>query len=134
MNNLTALSGRVKKYSGILLYDSKLYQILARSAPDERSQKITQSFSDQCRNSAENLYEIYRNMTHDHSDIQFPSVRETGSFRSVLRSRLSHELQLESEFRNEYLNISDNFRLKRIFYNASHSAMSRALGILDMLI
>ena len=134
MNNLPALSARLKQYSAILQYDSRLYRILSRSAPDEKSMNKAQELASQCGNTADALYDIYRSMTRDNSLLQPPSVHETGSFRSVLRSRLSHELSLEADFRREYLSISDNLKLKRLFFNASHSAMSRAVGILDLLL
>ena len=134
MNNLPALPARLKQYSLVLLYDSRLYQMLSRSAPDEKSMNAAQEFASQCRSTSDALYEIYRTMTRDRSDLQTPSIRETGSFRSVLRSRLSHELVIESDFRMEYLHTADNLRLKRIFYNASHAALARAIGILDLLL
>lgn len=63
-----------------------------------------------------------------------PPVRDKGSFRSIIKDRVLDEINNSNEYMREYMNTSDNFRLKRAFFQAYNDDMNHASKLLLILI
>lgn len=134
MNNAVNRAKQLQKSINMLLHDSELYRIMAKSAPGEQSQAILEDFSTDCRRSADEFMNIYRTITGYRFEPRPLPVKETGSYRSVMKMRIPAELRASRRFREEYLSAGDNFRLKRAYFNAYHEAIERAVGMTEMLL
>ena len=115
------------------LHNAQLYRIIAKSAPNDKDKQILDEFSDDCQDTAEELMRIYRKMTGYQFDPRPVPIKENGSYRSVLRSKIRDEIRLSKRYRHEYLNTSDNLALKRTFFNAYHNALEHAVGIIELI-
>ncbi|MBR2176028.1 MAG: hypothetical protein IJ861_03665 [Clostridia bacterium] len=133
MNRPSNMPRQLKQYINTFLHAAELYRILAKSAPNDQSQKTLENFSEECRKSADGFSAAYRSMTGYTSDPKPMPIKETGSFRSVLRGRIPAEIDLSKRLREDYLSCGDNFRLKRTFFNAYHDALARTVSLIEML-
>ena len=115
------------------LHNAQLYRIIAKSAPNDKDKQILDEFSDDCQDTAEELMRISRKMTGYQFDPRPVPIKENGSYRSVLRSKIRDEIRLSKRYRHEYLNTGDNLALKRTFFNAYHNALEHAVGIIELI-
>ena len=90
-------------------------------------------FSHECQQTAEELSGSYRAMTGYISENEPVQIKETGSYRSVIRGRIGAETGLSRQLREVYMD-TNNYRLKRIFFTAYHEAFERSLILMEMLI
>lgn len=111
------------------LHNAELYRILARSAPDEEARAALDRFSRECRESADTFSRLWSVMTGKRFEPMPEPVRESGSFRSVLRGQIRRELASSALYRELYMRVSDNMKLKRALFTAAHNAMLRAASL-----
>ncbi len=126
MNNFSSRPQRLQMCINRELYNSDLYRILSRSAPNEDEKKEMENFSEECRETAETFMQIYRSMTGYQAKNEPEPVKESGSYRTVLRSRIRKEIELSKMYRCDYMNTNDHYHLKRTFFTACHNALCRA--------
>lgn len=134
MNRPSNMPRRLKDYYSSFRRISELYRMLSRSAPNEREQKMLDEFSHECHHTAEEFAGAYRAMTGYRLDEPVPPVKESGSYRSVIRGRIPAEIGLSRQLRTDYLSVNDNYRLKRTFFTACHEALERSALLTEMLI
>ena len=115
------------------LHSAELYRILSRSAQGDTDKRELEAFSKECKDTADLFSEIYKGMTSYRFEAHPDPIRESGSFRSVLRERLRRETAESKRLRIEYLRVSDNFRLKRALFNAFNDSLCRAVIISGIL-
>ncbi len=133
MNNNGNLPRQLQQYINNELHDAQLYRILAKSAPSERERRILDDFSADSKNTADALMTAYRTMTGYTFEPHPEPIKENGSYRSVLKSRIREETSASRNYRRHYMNTNDNLKLKRTFFNAYHNALEHAVGIVEML-
>ncbi len=124
---------RLREYADNALYSAELYRILAKSAPTENDKKTLEKFADENRKTADTFMEIYRFMTGYSCDVEPAPVRESGSYKTILRSRIKNEVADSGCYRREYMNVSDNYKLKRAFFSAYNEAVCRCIMIIDLI-
>lgn len=129
MKNVSAIGEHI----GFFLDSAALYDILARLAPSEGEKRQLGAFADECRATAEKLGRVYRQRTGRFFDPSPSQIRESGSFRAVLRSRLKEEVAASRKLRDAYLGSGDNFRLKQALFTAFNDALCRAASLSAML-
>lgn len=134
MSNFSSIPRQLQDYINEELYLSELYRILSRSAPNEEDRKRLEDFSEECRTTAESFTQLYRSMTGYRLEYHPEPVKESGSYKAVLRSRIRKEMELSKRYRCDYMNVNDNYHLKRAFFMAYHNAMCRAVGLVDMIL
>ena len=133
MNSSMKFPLTIAEHIGFFLNSAALYDILAKSAPSEAERKDLSSFAQECRDTAQQLDRVYRQRTGQFFEAAPVQVRENGSFRSVLRTRLHEELAAARRLREDYLGSGDNFRLKRALFGAFNDAVCRAAALSAML-
>lgn len=133
MNNISNMPRLLQSYINDELHNAELYRILAKSAPNERDKHVLEEFSQDSRQTADAFMSVYRSMTGYPFEPNPAPIKENGSYKSVLRSRIRDETEASKRFRREYMNTSDNLKLKRAFFTAYHNALGRAVGIIDLI-
>lgn len=133
MNKISNMPRKLGEYINIELHNAQLYRILAKSAPNDRDKHILEEFSDDCQDTAEEFMKLYKKMTGYKFDPVPVPIKETGSYRSVLKSKIRDEIRLSKRYRKDYLNTSDNLSLKRTFFNAYHTALEHSVGLIELL-
>ncbi len=133
MNKISNMPRKLGEFINTELHNTELYRALSKSAPNNRDKEILEEFSDDCQDNAGEFMRIYKRMTGYKFDPRPVPVTETGSYRSVLRSRIRDETRLSKKYRREYMITSDNLALKRAFFNAYHNSLEHAVGIIDLL-
>ncbi len=133
MNNVSNMPRRLREYINSELYNAELYRILAKSAPSEREKKIIENFSEENQRTADAFMSIYHSMTGYSCEPEPASIKESGSYKTVLRSRIGIELEDSKCYRQEYMNTIDNYRLKRAFFSAYNEALCRSIMIIDLI-
>ncbi len=134
MNNVSNMPRKLREYINSELYNAELYRILAKSAPTERDKNTLEKFADENNQTANTFMAIYHSMTGYSCEPEPAPIKESGSFKTVLRSRIKIEITDSQCYRQEYLNVSDNFRLKRAFFSAYNEALCRCIMIIDLII
>lgn len=124
----------LQKFINSELHDAEVYRILARGAPNEQARKLLQNMSKDEQSHAENFLAIYRSMTGYQLEPSPAPVKDSGSFRSVLKDRFLDEINDSEKYRREYLNAGSHYRLKKAFFEAYNDEMSHAVQILYLLI
>ncbi len=116
------------------IYSAEQYEMLARSARNEREKSILREYAEECRRSASEFSESLRMMTGIPYRPEIPQVKESGTLRQLLRTMIPLEIRRSKKYRELYLQTRDNMQLRRAFYKSGAEASERALGILEMLI
>lgn len=125
---------RLQSYINAELHDAELYKILAKSSPNEETRNILLRFADDEQKHADEFLRIYKMMTGYTFEPEPLPVTENGSFRSILKNRILDETKDSEKYRSEYLKTSDNFHLKRAFFNAFNDELRHAIEIIYILI
>lgn len=133
MNKISNMPKTLGEFINAELHHAELYRALSKSAPNARDREILEEFSDDCQDNADELMRLYKRMTGYKFEPRPSPVTETGSYRTVLRSRIRNETRMSKKYRREYMNTSDNLALKRAFFNAYHNSLEHAVGIIDLL-
>lgn len=133
MNNVSNMPRKLREYINSELYNAELYRILAKSAPSECDKNILESFSEENRRTANTFMSIYHSMTGYLCEPDPATVKESGSYKTVLRSRIKAEITDSQCYRQEYMSVSDNFKLKRAFFSAYNEALCRSVMIIDLI-
>lgn len=133
MNSSIKSVSEIGEYIVFFLDSAALYDILAKSAPSEGERRELCAFAEECRDTAQQLGIIYRQRSGRIFEPSASQVRESGSFRSVIRSRLRQEVELSRRLRGAYLVSGDNFRLRRSLFSAFNDALCRAVSLSSML-
>lgn len=116
------------------LNSAAIYDLLSRSAKDDRERRQLRGFSDECRQSADEFSACLERMTGRPPRPEPRRPQETGGTRSLLKAQIPTEVRRSKQYRAFYLQTRDNMRLRRAFFTGGQQAQERALGILDMLI
>ncbi len=133
MNNVSNMPRKLREYVNNALYNAELYRILAKSAPTEGDKNTLEKFADENRQTADAFMAIYHSMTGYSCEPEPSPIKESGSYKTVLRSRIKIEIADSQCYRREYMNISDNFKLKRAFFSAYNEALCRCIMIIDLI-
>ncbi len=115
------------------LYNAQLYRVLSRSAPGDREKQILEEFSDDDQDTADTFMKMYKKMTGYRFIPKPVPIKENGSYRSVIRKRISDEIRMSKMYRNAYMNMQNNYPLRRIVFSAYHSCLEHAVTLLELL-
>lgn len=133
MNKISNMPGRLAEMIQQELHNVRLYRVLSRSAPNDRDRQTLEEFSDDCQDTADEFMRMYRKMTGYPFHPEPIPLKENGSYQHVLHERIREEIRLSKRYRHEYLNTGDNYSLRRTFFNAYHTALEHAVGIMELL-
>ena len=132
MAQISNMPRKIGEWINMELHNAQLYRVLARSAPNDREKHILEDFSDDSQDTAETLMRIYKKMTGYRFEPKPVPLKENGSYRNVIRSRIGEEIRLSKMYRNAYMNMQDNFALRRTIFNAYHTCREHAVTLLEM--
>ena len=132
MAQISNMPRKIGEWINMELHNAQLYRVLARSAPNDREKHILEDFSDDSQDTAETLMRIYKKMTGYRFEPKPVPLKENGSYRNVIRSRIGEEIRLSKMYRNAYMNMQDNFALRRTIFNAYHTCLENAVTLLEM--
>ena len=132
MAQISNMPRKIGEWINMELHNAQLYRVLARSAPNDREKHILEDFSDDSQDTAETLMRIYKKMTGYRFEPKPVPLKENGSYRNVIRSRIGEEIRLSKMYRNAYMNMQDNFALRRTIFNAYHTCLEHAVTLLEM--
>ena len=132
MAQISNMPRKIGEWINMVLHNAQLYRVLARSAPNDREKHILEDFSDDSQDTAETLMRIYKKMTGYRFEPKPVPLKENGSYRNVIRSRIGEEIRLSKMYRNAYMNMQDNFALRRTIFNAYHTCLEHAVTLLEM--
>lgn len=124
---------KLQSYINAELHDAELYKILAKSSPNEETRNILLRFADDEQKHADEFLRIYKMMTGYTFEPEPLTVTENGSFRSILKNRVLDETKDSEKYRREYMK-TDNYHLKRAFFNAFNDELRHAIEIIYILI
>lgn len=133
MVQISNMPRKIGEWINIELHNAQLYRVLARSAPNDRDKQIIEEFSDDSQDTAETLMKIYKKMTGYRFEPKPVPLKENGSYRSVVKSRIREEIRLSKMYRQAYMNMQDNYPLRRIIFNAYHTALEHAVTLIEMI-
>lgn len=129
----TSIPKRLQTYINEELHDVELYKFLAKSAPNEETKDMLFKFADCEQKHADEFLRLYKLITGYTFEPEVLPVTESGSYRAIIRNRIIDELNGSEKYRNEYLK-TDNFQLKRAFFNAFNDELQHAVSIIYILI
>ena len=132
MAQISNMPRKIGEWINMELHNAQLYRVLARSAPNDREKHILEDFSDDGQDTADTLMRIYKKMTGYRFEPKPVPLKENGSYRNVIRSRIGEEIRLSKMYRNAYMNMQDNFALRRTIFNAYHTCLEHAVTLLEM--
>ena len=110
-------------------YSRRIYDILSRSAPDESEKLMLRKYSEECSLSAGELYQTLRRMTGRDAAEEEEEIKESGSYRAVIRAQAMREAALSGKCSSTASRIPSDCRIKRLFTSRSSSAHLRATGL-----
>ena len=93
MAQISNMPRKIGEWINMELHNAQLYRVLARSAPNDREKHILEDFSDDSQDTAEALMRIYKKMTGYRFEPKPVPLKENGSYRNVIRSRIGEEIQ-----------------------------------------
>ena len=88
MAQISNMPRKIGEWINMELHNAQLYRVLARSAPNDREKHILEDFSDDSQDTAETLMRIYKKMTGYRFEPKPVPLKENGSYRNVIRSRI----------------------------------------------
>ncbi len=119
----------VSEIAGEESYSRRIYDILSRSAPDESEKLMLREYSEECSISAGELYRTLRRMTGRNSEAEDEEIKESGSYRTVIRGQALREAALSRKCSSLASRIPSDCRIRRLFKCHSDSAHLRATGL-----
>lgn len=129
----TLMPKRLQTYINAELHDAELYRMLAKSSPSEEAKNLLTEFADSEQKHADEFLRIYKMMTGYSFEPEPLPVTESGSYRSILKNRILDEKRDSEKYRKEYMK-TDNYHLKRAFFNTFNDELLHAIGLIYILL